>query len=69
VTAELSVSDGLDADGLLLGNLVLDGNVLDLLEIGAGARPGVEVLALLEEIKRACKESDEVSWNLTELQK
>lgn len=57
VAAELSISDGLDADGLLLGNLVLDGEVLDLLEVGASARPGVELLALLEEIKRACREA------------
>ena len=57
VTAELSISDGLDADGLLLGNLVLDSEVLDLLEVGASAVAGVEVLALLEEIKRACRKS------------
>lgn len=57
MTAELSISDGLDTNNLLLGNLVFDGDVLNLLEVGAGARAGVELFALLEKIKRACKEA------------
>lgn len=53
VTTELSIGDGLDANSVLLGHLVANGNVLDFLEVSAGAVTGVEVLALLEEIKRA----------------
>jgi len=54
VPAELSIRDSLDADLAELCDLVLDGLVLDLLELVAGALAGIVVGALGEEGGGSC---------------
>jgi len=59
VAAELAVGDGLDADIELALDLVLDGLVLDGLELVAGALALVELVALGEERVGACARTKE----------
>lgn len=52
--AELSIRDGLDADLMQLCDLVLNGLVLDGLELVAGALASIVVGALGEESGGSC---------------
>jgi hypothetical protein len=56
VAAEFTICDRLYADSQLLCDLVLDGDVLDVLEICAGDFACVKLLPGGEEIEGACRE-------------